>query len=91
MPSVLPQAGQKALSANWDERYQAGFPSIHANELAGKWTNASAGAPECLRHMSQWQITPRSGCATARYLIAPHRQPPSKMLLSVMRIAPTGG
>ena len=86
IPRVLPQTGQKALSANSDERCQAGCSLSHVNALAAKCTNASAGAPECLRHISQWQITPRSGAATARYRIAPHRQPPSKLALSAIRL-----
>jgi len=36
MPSVLPQAGQKALSANRDERYQAGSALSHEKERAEK-------------------------------------------------------
>ncbi|WP_426282319.1 hypothetical protein [Lysobacter soli] len=38
----------------------------HVKAVAGKCTNASAGAPEWRRHIPQWQITPRSGSAVAR-------------------------
>ena len=41
------------LGEDWVERYQVGCALSHVDELAGKCTNASAGAPECLRHTSR--------------------------------------
>lgn len=66
MPMVLPQIGQKPRSAKGDERYQTGSVRSQEKEAFSKWTNARAGAPECLRHVSQWHMTPRSGCEVAR-------------------------
>ena len=42
------------------------------------------GAPECFRHMGQWQMTPRIGDEMARYRTAPQRQPPSNTAVSLM-------
>ena len=53
MPRVLPQVGQKDLSAYAEERYQVGWDLSQVKEVAGKWTKAKAGAPECLRQVLQ--------------------------------------
>jgi hypothetical protein len=53
MATVLPQAGQKPRLAYGEERYHVGSAFSQANAAAGKCTKASAGAPECLRHIEQ--------------------------------------
>jgi len=53
MAIVLPHAAQNPRSANGEDRYQLGSELSHRNDAIGKCTNASAGAPECLRHIEQ--------------------------------------
>jgi hypothetical protein len=66
MVSVLPQIEQKPRSANIDDRYRVGLPLTHSKDLIGKWAKANTGAPECFRHIEQWQITTRMGAVEAR-------------------------
>ena len=47
-------------------RRHSGAPRTQAKSSTRKCTKASAGAPECLRHIGQWQITARIGGETAR-------------------------
>jgi len=56
MVSVLPQIEQKPRSAYFEDRYRVGPPLTHSKEPIGKWTKASTGAPECFRHIEQWQL-----------------------------------
>ena len=51
--TVLPQVGQKPRVAYGDERYQCGSALSQANAAIGKCMKASAGAPECFRHIEQ--------------------------------------
>jgi hypothetical protein len=78
------QLEQKPRSAYREDRYLVGWPLTHVKESIGKWTKASAGAPECFRHIEQWQITARRGAAMARYRTAPQRHPPSNVTLSTI-------